>query len=250
MIKASREALVELDAALRKWGEATDDSARKGRGVVTRLVADVQSEVQARARLVQGLETELASARGDERSRVARALQNASTAYDQSKRALREVQDVERQMHTLQRRVSESTQRRVPAAVSELKRKVSALDRYQTASGSTGTTSAGARMRTAPQEPKVPLWKEVVMTGVTLAGLAQTAYADIPHSAAIQHNPETATSQQAQGDRTSTPPEAIRRLDERRKDEAVHQLGHAYTDDVLRDAKRNAAHPGKGESDS
>lgn len=144
MARTSTKALADLDSALRAWGEAAQEVSSKASASVKRVVADVEREVQARARRVAVLESEIAVARGEARARLARELQAATSALERGRRGVRQAKDAERRMQVLQRRMSEATGTRVPRASQALRHKLRALTAYSSVPTAGTATSSGS----------------------------------------------------------------------------------------------------------
>ena len=72
VIRATPEALAELDRAIHAWSSSAETLSNQARAVVKRFLTDAESQVRDRAARVRAIEEALRSARGEERARLAR----------------------------------------------------------------------------------------------------------------------------------------------------------------------------------
>jgi hypothetical protein len=92
------------------------------------------------------------------------------------------------------------------------------------------------------------LWKEVLISGVAAVGLAHPTYGLVPQEAKIDQTQGTATSQQVSSDDAARTANALHKLDERQLDQSVHQLGHVYSADVLKQAEEQKRRAVEGDA--
>lgn len=243
MARTSSKAVADLDSAVRAWGEAAHDVSREASAGVKRLVADIEAEVQARTRRVAALESEIATAGGEARARLARELQAATTALERGRRGVRQAKDAERRMQVLQRRLNEATNTRVPRASAVLKRKLAALERY-------GTTSV-PHADSAP--PATGTVRGTELSGGQKVGLAAGAlFSFVPspapglpaHEANLEKTGGTAVSRPVNPGETKGYEGVLYKFVEHQSDQ-THELGHAYEEQELKDAEERNRHLGK-----
>jgi hypothetical protein len=237
MARTSSEAVASLDAGVRAWAAAAEHIARQASVTVKRLVSDSEAEVQERARRVRALEAALAAARGEARARIARELQLATAALEAARRGLRQAQDAHDRMQVLQRRINDATNTRVPRASSALKHKLAALERYKSASVPHGGSTASA---------SPPLWKEVVISGVTaLSAVAHQGSGLVPDKPQLEQTANTSSSQQVNSSETTLGAKALHRLDQHELNDSAHQLEDVYSEQTMREAQERNRHLGE-----
>ena len=274
MTRADNRAVAELESGIRAWADRVGDVARDASGGAKRLVSDAESEVRERAQRVQALEIELAHAKGEARTRIARELQAASESLDGGRRALRQAKDVASRVETLRRRMSESTGTRVPRASTVLKHKVGALDRYASAKVPQGGSAAGSSGSKHGDDlsvaQKAGLTLVALLGGsaagspgskhgddlsvVQKAGLTLSAFLSLlpnPTTGVTGSQPDlgqsgdTAITRQANPQEMRSDASALYRVVEQQSD-PMHQLSHAYEDQEMKDAEKRTS--GFGES--
>lgn len=243
MARTSSKAVADLDSAVRAWGEAAQDVSRKASASVKRLVANVETEVQARTRRVASLEAEVAAARGEARTRLARELQAATTCLERGRRGLRQAKDAERRMQVLQRRVNEATNTRVPRASAVLKRKLAALERYNTTS-EPRTDSAPLSIADVDGTELSRVQKVGLAAGALFSLLPGSASGLPAHEPNLQKASDTAVSRPVNPDETKGHEGVLYKLVEHQSDQ-THQLGHAYEEQELKDAEKKNRHLGE-----
>ncbi len=182
MIRATGDAVAQLDSALRVWATAADQTSRDANAVVKGRVADVEAEVRGRRKRLAAAEAALAAAKGDARASLARDVRAAEESLQRGRRALGEAKDADRRAQLLTRRISDATANRVPNASKELHRKLAALADYASGGGSVTTTShrASGSSSASAEHKNHPYARLAAMIGVAVAdnvtdALAQTA---------------------------------------------------------------------------
>ena len=243
MARTSTKAVADLESAVRAWGEAAQDVSRKASTSVTGLVAEVEKNVQARTRRVAALESEIAAARGETRTRLARELQAATVALERGRRGLRQARDAERRMQVLQRRVNEATNTRVPRGSAALRHKLTALERYSTASVPEADSAPAATGST--HEKKLSVGQNIVLgAGAAFSFLPGSASGMLAHEPNLQQPDDTAVSRPVNPEETKGLEGVLYKFAEHSSDD-THQLGHAYEEQELKDAKNRTRHLGE-----
>lgn len=138
------EAVSELRSALGVWATTATGIATQANAAATALTVEAEAAVRARATRKAALEAALRAAKNEDRARLAREVQLATTSLEDARRALQHATEAAREAQNLQRRIDESTSSRVPRASQTLARKLQALSDYQAESvpSSTGTPAA------------------------------------------------------------------------------------------------------------
>ena len=143
MTSTTPEAIAELRSTLGVWAAAAAGIARQASAAATALVAEAEATVRARSATRAALEAALHAAKKEERARLARELQFATTSLEDGRRALQLVTEAGIRAQNLQRRIDESTSGRVPRASQALDRKLQALDEYKSVTVASSTIASG-----------------------------------------------------------------------------------------------------------
>ena len=232
MINTTTEAVVELESAIRVWASAAEETTARASTALLRLVAQAESELQRRANRVRALEAALSRTSPRARAAVLAELRIANAELDGARRALHEAQAAQQRMQILHRRMNEAVKTRVARASIALKRKLSALRRYEERSAKDGA---------APRS-RAGLMKEAVIFGVSAVGAVTPFSPGIPpHGSQAGTTPPT--SQHAKAGAA-----ALGRVEHYRLEEARRELDETYTDDRVMEAREMATRTARGGS--
>ena len=223
MAYASSDAVAEIDSAIRAWGDRASEIGRQATNAAKALLSAVEADVQERSRRVRALEDALASSRGEARARLARELQASTAALEAGRRNLRQAKDLQERAQSLQRRLSEATNSRVPQASAALKRKLAALEEYHSTS----------------------VMQNVMLGAGALASfLPGSNSGPAAHDANLQQASDTVISRQTTPDVSHSEASTLYKIVEQ-QDDPKHQIGHAYTDQEMKDAEQRTKQPGR-----